>query len=127
MEMSGAVLCQSIAGWLLSGEAPARERYGSVLRLLLLLILAQFTAMVVWWRLIGRREAEDDRDALEYGLVPTGESEVEGDNGVRVLQVKATVKGSRSVAETVRGARSLRAAAAFVVSSWVSFGVGLLR
>lgn len=130
--MSGAVLCQTIAGWLLSSEAEAEERYASVLKLLLVLVSAQLGVMIFWWRLIRQRAADDEHDALEYGLVPAQESEGEGgrvgEEGVgEVLHVKTTAKGSRSAAETRRGVIALRSTGAFVVLSWMAFAVNLFR
>lgn len=129
--MSGAVLCQTIAGWLLSSDAEAEERYASVLKLLLGLISSQLGIMAFWWKLIRKRAADDEHDALEYGLVPAHESEGEdGRIGVEdagLLHVKTAAKGSKSSAETRRGSIALRSTGAFVALSWMVFGVNLFR
>lgn len=126
------MLCQTLAGWLLSSDAEAAERYASVLKLLLVLILTQFAIIIGWWRLIRQRAADDEHDALMYGLVPAQESEGEdGRDGAEasgeVLRFNTARKRSKSAAETRRGAIALRTTGAFVALSWTAFAVNLFR
>lgn len=108
-EMAGAVLSQSFAAHLLSRSQNALQGVNSVLLLLLALASMQLGIVLVWWRLIRRREGK--RESEGYGLLPVGES---GDRGT-------TTRVGLDVKEEKRGLYALSTAGLFVFSSWVVF------
>jgi hypothetical protein len=107
-EMAGAVLSQSFAAHLLGRSKTALEGVNSVLFLLLALAAIQLGVVLIWWRLIRRREGK--RESEGYGLLPAGES---GDARLS--------KGGLDPSEEKRGLWSLSAGGVFVFSSWVVF------
>lgn len=121
--MSGAVLLQTLTGYMLGGTEPAVERYAPVCDLLLLVLLLQSLAIFYWWRRIHAREREAETNALEYGLVPSSR---DVDDPEQVHRTVLYEKGSRSAAETRLGTIALRGSIGLVGLAWLSFALSLL-
>ncbi|KAM0788494.1 hypothetical protein ACM66B_001626 [Microbotryomycetes sp. NB124-2] len=149
VEMSGAVLCQTLTGSILSSRTTTTSSsstidqlgYSRVLLVLALLVSIQLLVIVVWWWIVvPNRELEEENLRLEYALAPSlrrrgeerepsdwdddDDEEEEGDE-MLTKQFDRGLKESRSSRETGRGLLMMRCAIGIVGLSWLSFVVSL--